>query len=167
MKKKKKMMVVRPLSLMEFKENARTMVKESIGMYVSSCMRILFLKIITILVLTLFASLHYIPNGRVIKIITDETNIQNAVAASSEKLKDCLIPVFKVAEVEISRDDDEELIVYAQQLSLLSEDYPMCSGDKGKDAGADHQHVSGVLLKIENRDGTFITTDLMETKSQE
>ena len=121
MKKKKKMMVVRPLSLMEFKENARTMVKESIGMYVSSCMRILFLKIITILVLTLFASLHYIPNGRVIKIITDETNIQNAVAASSEKLKDCLIPVFKVAEVEISRDDDEELIVYAQQLSLLSE----------------------------------------------
>lgn len=122
---------------------------------------------ITIIVLTLSSSLHYIPNGRVIKIITDETNIQNAVATSLEKLKDSLIPVFKLAEIEISRDDDEELIVYAQQLSLLSEDYPMYSGDEGKDADAEHQHdiVSGVLLKIENRDETFISTDLMEITS--
>lgn len=114
----------------------------------------------------LLARLHYIPNGRIIKIITDETNIQNAIAASSEKLKDCLIPVFKLAEVEISRDDDEELIVYAQQLSLLDEDYPLYSGDKGEeDADAEQQYVSGVLLKIENRDETFITVDLMEIKS--
>ena len=114
----------------------------------------------------MFASLHYIPNGRIIKIITDETNIQKVVAASSEKLKDCLIPVFKLMEVEISRDDDEELIVYAQQLTLLDEDYPVhsTSGDK-QEEDAEQQPVSGVLIKIENQDETFITMDLMEMKS--
>ena len=162
--KKMKMMVVRPLLLKEFRGNARIMVKESIGMCV--CM----LPVVYILFLVscctpLLARLHYIPNGRIVKIITDETNIQNAITASSEKLKDCLIPVFKLAEVEISRDDDEELIVYAQQLSLLDEDYPMYSGDKEEDADAQQQQVSGVLLKIENRDETFITVDLMEIKS--
>lgn len=73
--------------------------------------------------------------------------------------------MFKLAEVEISRDDNEELIVYAQQLSLLDEDYPMYGGDKQEDADTEQQHVSGVLLKIENRDETFITMDLMEIKS--
>ena len=68
-------------------------------------------------------------------------------------------------EVEISRDDDEELIVYAQQLSLLDEDYPVrsTSGDK-QEEDAEQQPVSGVLIKIENRDETFITMDLMEMK---
>ncbi len=111
------------------------------------------------------SSLHSIPNGRIIKIITDETNIQKAIVASSEKLKDCLIPVFKLAEVEISRDNGEELIIYARQLSLLDEDYPIYCGEKGEDADAEQQNVSGVLLKIENRDETFITMDLMEIKS--
>ena len=74
-----------------------------------------------------------------------------------------MIPVFKLAEVEISRDDDEELIIYAQQLSPLDEDYPR---DKGEDADAEQQcNISGVLLKIENRDETFITMDLMEIRS--
>lgn len=115
-----------------------------------------------IILFFILSSLHYIPNGRTIKIITDESNIQKAIVVSSEKLKDCLIPVFKLAEVEISRDDDEELIIYAQQLSLLDEDY---ARDKEEDADTEQQHISGVLLKIENRHETFITMDLMEIKS--
>ena len=73
--------------------------------------------------------------------------------------------MFKLTGLEVSKDDGAELIVYAQQLSLLSEDYPKHSEGKGQEADDEHQHVCGALLKIENRDETFITTDLMDTKS--
>ena len=107
----------------------------------------------------LFASLHYTPNGRTVSIITDEANIQNAIAVTAEKSKANLIPVFELKEVETSKDAGEGLIVYAQKLSLVDEDYPQCI--EGEEKVVDGR----VFLRIEGLDETFITTDLMESKS--
>lgn len=70
-----------------------------------------------------------------------------------------LIPVFELKEVEISKDAGEGLIIYAQQLSLINKDYPQCIEGEGKEADG------RVFLRVESLDETFITTDLMESKS--
>ena len=106
-----------------------------------------------------FFRLHYIPNGREIKIIISESSVQDATTASAERVGKNLIPVFQLTDVEVSKSDKEKLIVYAQKLlSVLDEDYPKFDGQKGE---GDDGQVCGSLLRIENMDETFITTDLM------
>lgn len=112
--------------------------------------------------ITYAASLHYTPNGREIKIIVDESNVQDAIAASSEKSKKNLIPVFQLTGLEVSKDDDDELIVYAQQLTALAEDYSKFDDSEQKEADGEGEKNDGALLRIENMDETFITTDFTE-----
>ena len=79
--------------------------------------------------------------------------------ASREKAKKKLIPVFLVSEVEVSKNIAEELIVYAQKLSVLDEEYPQTDDDKATD-----KCICGALLKIEGMDEEFITTDFMKNE---
>ena len=78
--------------------------------------------------------------------------------ASVERAKKNLIPVFQFTGTEVSKSDEEELIVYAKQLSVLDEEYPEV--DRQKDI--DGKQVCGCLLMVENIEETFITTDFME-----
>lgn len=98
------------------------------------------------------------PNGREIKVIVTESSIQEAITASVERAKKNLIPVFQLTGTEVSKSDEEELIVYAKQLSLLDEDYPNFYRQKDTDG----KQVCGCLLRIDNIKETFVTTDFME-----
>ena len=91
------------------------------------------------------------PSGREIKIVIDESHFKEAVAAIAERLKKNLIPVFQLTG---SKSDSEEMILYAERLSVLDEEYPKSDGE----------HAHGALLRIENVDETFITTDFIENE---
>ena len=61
----------------------------------------------------------------------------------------------------MSKSDSEELIVYAQQLSVLAEEYPkFVGGEEQKEADVVH----GGLLKLENMDEIFISTDVLDNE---
>lgn len=81
------------------------------------------------------------------------------MAASREKAKKKLIPVFLVSKVEVSKNISEELIVYAQKLSMMDEDYPQTDDDQ-----ATEKCICGALLKIEGMDEEFVTTDFMKNE---
>ena len=106
-------------------------------------------------------SLHYIPKGREIKIILHESYLREAIAASRERIKNNLIPVFQLTGLDVSKSDSEELIVYAQHLSVLPEEYPKVVGGEGQKE-ADGIQIQGCLLKLENMDESFLSTDFVE-----
>lgn len=68
------------------------------------------------------------------------------------KAEQKLIPVFQVLKMEVSKDDADETILYAQSLELVDEDLPQV---------VDSEHARGALLKIKDTGETFITTDLV------
>ena len=105
-------------------------------------------------------SLHYEPHGREIKILMDEKNFQNAISASSEKSKKKLIPVFLVTGVEVSKNSPEQLIIYAQKLSPVDEDYPEVADDDQ----TNDKYIHGALLKVEDINEEFITTDFIQNE---
>ena len=104
------------------------------------------------------------PEGKELKIIVPGADIQTAKAAAMECFTNEIIPIFKASGLEISRNDETAVIAYCEGLKTTEEKYNFTNTINVEDKKEENivQQNSLCIIKLENFDDIFATTDLVE-----
>ena len=98
-----------------------------------------------------------VPNGKQYKMIAPMEDIHEAQQFAKKCFKDDLIPVFQASEVEVTRNNDSEMIVYCESLKRIED---TTNRADLKDLGI--QESSVCIVKLSSTDEEFASTDLVE-----
>ena len=90
---------------------------------------------------------------------------QSAITSAKEHQQQSLIPFFEATDVEITKADEIELIVYANELTLAKEEHLFSDERLQEKAAADEVALnenSWCVIKIENVVDLFATQDFQQ-----
>ena len=103
-------------------------------------------------------------------MIMSEEDRASAKQATLGKQNNGLIPLLEAKGVDVTKDDDHELIVYAMSLIMASEEYPYLVREQEEEEGGEEQEGEVMLqdnnvavIKVEDIDELFATGDLLES----
>lgn len=103
-------------------------------------------------------------------MIMSEEDRASAKQATLDKQNNGLIPLLEAKGVDVTKDDDHELIVYAMSLIMASEEYPYLVREQEEEEGGEEQEGEVMLqdnnvavIKVEDIDELFATGDLLES----
>ena len=102
-------------------------------------------------------------------MIISEEDRASAKQATLDKQSNGLIPLLEAKGVDVTKDDEHELIVYAMSLTMASEEYPYLVREQEEQEGGEEQKGEVMLqennvavIKVEDIDELFATGDLLE-----
>ena len=102
-------------------------------------------------------------------MIISEKDRASAKQAALVKQSNRLIPLLEAKGVDVTKDDDHELIVYAMSLTMASEEYPYLVREQEEEEGGEEQKGEVMLqdnnvavIKVEDIEELFATGDLLE-----
>ena len=103
-------------------------------------------------------------------MIISEEHRASAMQATLDKQNNNLIPLLEAKGVDVTKDDEHELIVYAMSLTMASEEYPYLVREQEEEEGGEEEEEGEVMLqdnnfaviKVDHIDELFATGDLLE-----
>ena len=91
-------------------------------------------------------------------MIAPVKDIEEAREAAQVMLKDNLIPVFEVHDVEVTRNNDVEMVVYCESLKRAEDRHEFGSNDQESCI----KENSLAVIKIKGTEEMFASQDLVE-----
>lgn len=85
-------------------------------------------------------------------------DIDEAKTAAQAMLKDKLIPVFEVHDIEVTRNNDVEMVLYCESLKRTEDKHKFGSNDQESCI----QENSLAVIKIKGTEEMFASQDLVE-----
>ena len=83
-------------------------------------------------------------------MIISEEHRASAMQATLDKQSNNLIPLLEAKGVDVTKDDEHELIVYAMSLTMASEEHPYLVREKEEEEGGEEEEEGEVMLQDNN-----------------
>lgn len=108
-------------------------------------------------------SLVQYPNRKDFKLIVPETDVKKAITSSKEFYSNGNIPVFDALDLEITKNGKSGMIAYCKTLKCAENHYKFTNTLKEQDETQTIMKTNSLcIIRLENPDETFATTDLGE-----
>ena len=108
--------------------------------------------------------LFHQQNGRELKMLISEEAISSAKKLVETKQAADIIAVLDAKGVEITKDDEDEIIVYAESLASSEKDFPYYGGEDVSNPPSDETSVllqgnTLVVIQVDGMEDVFATGD--------
>lgn len=105
-------------------------------------------------------------------MLVSEEAVASAKKLSREKQEAGLIAVLEAQGVETTKDDDDEIIVYAETLAAAAKDYPYHDGEEVENQPSDESSVllqgnTLVVIQVQGMEEVFATGDFSEEQHED
>ena len=97
-------------------------------------------------------------NGKNYKMVAPVQDIQDAKIAAKSSIKEGMIPVFEAAGIEVTRDNNSEMVLYCESLKATKDKFKFGANEA---TDIQMQHNSACVIKVENTSQEFGTEDLL------
>ena len=99
-------------------------------------------------------------------MIASVSDVLKARTVAKDTLQNLCIPIFEAQGVEVTRNNESEMIIYCENLIPLKNDYKF--GEKFEDTQEIYIHKNNAsVIKIQNFSEEFATTGLLDEQIED